>query len=216
MPGRVSPARSRCRHSLADVGDLGAVAAGRCPDAPECPFGGDPDPLGEDTLGLLDDDTAATRHDHRPYATRGRRETMLMALADRWRLPCMRSWCSGTRRGPSCSPERPRWPMRCGPRSARRRAASYRSNWTYSTTSARTAGHQRSSSEGLLGVLPTRDTSIAGEQQPPRRPRSDERGEMIEIDGSRYAGSGSIVRQAVAYAALTGQAVEVSIRGVRG
>ncbi len=39
---------------------------------------------------------------------------------------------------------------------------------------------------------------------------------MIEIDGSRYAGSGSIVRQAVAYAALTGQAVEVSIRGVRG
>lgn len=32
---------------------------------------------------------------------------------------------------------------------------------------------------------------------------------MIEIDGSRYAGSGSIVRQAVAYAALTGRAVAV-------
>ena len=32
---------------------------------------------------------------------------------------------------------------------------------------------------------------------------------MIEIDGSRYAGSGSIVRQAVAYAAVTGQAVQV-------
>jgi RNA 3'-terminal phosphate cyclase (ATP) len=33
---------------------------------------------------------------------------------------------------------------------------------------------------------------------------------MIEIDGSRYSGSGSIVRQAVAYAALTGRAVHVS------
>lgn len=32
---------------------------------------------------------------------------------------------------------------------------------------------------------------------------------MIEIDGSRYSGSGTIVRQAVAYAALTGQAVHV-------
>ncbi len=32
---------------------------------------------------------------------------------------------------------------------------------------------------------------------------------MIEIDGSLHAGSGTIVRQAVAYAALTGQAVRV-------
>ena len=32
---------------------------------------------------------------------------------------------------------------------------------------------------------------------------------MLEIDGSRYSGSGSIVRQAVAFAALTGTAVHV-------
>ena len=32
---------------------------------------------------------------------------------------------------------------------------------------------------------------------------------MIHVDGSRYAGSGSIVRQAAVYAALTGQPVEV-------
>lgn len=32
---------------------------------------------------------------------------------------------------------------------------------------------------------------------------------MLEIDGSRYAGSGTIVRQAVAYAALTGQPIRV-------
>ncbi len=32
---------------------------------------------------------------------------------------------------------------------------------------------------------------------------------MIEIDGSRYSGSGTIVRQAVAYAALTGEAVHI-------
>jgi len=31
----------------------------------------------------------------------------------------------------------------------------------------------------------------------------------LEIDGSQYAGSGSIVRQAVAYAALTGQSIHV-------
>ncbi len=32
---------------------------------------------------------------------------------------------------------------------------------------------------------------------------------MLEIDGSRYSGSGSIVRQAVAFAALTGRAIRV-------
>ena len=32
---------------------------------------------------------------------------------------------------------------------------------------------------------------------------------MLEIDGSRYSGSGAIVRQAVAFAALTGQAVHI-------
>lgn len=32
---------------------------------------------------------------------------------------------------------------------------------------------------------------------------------MIEIDGSRYSGSGTIVRQGVAFAALTGQAVHI-------
>lgn len=33
---------------------------------------------------------------------------------------------------------------------------------------------------------------------------------MIEIDGSRYSGSGTIVRQATAFAALTGQAVHIT------
>lgn len=32
---------------------------------------------------------------------------------------------------------------------------------------------------------------------------------MIEIDGSQYSGSGTIVRQAVAFSALTGQAVHI-------
>ena len=32
---------------------------------------------------------------------------------------------------------------------------------------------------------------------------------MLEIDGSRYSGSGTIVRQAVMFAALTGQAVHI-------
>jgi RNA 3'-terminal phosphate cyclase (ATP) len=38
---------------------------------------------------------------------------------------------------------------------------------------------------------------------------------MIEIDGSRYSGSGTIVRQAVAFAALTGQAVHLVKARVR-
>ncbi|HXV85022.1 MAG TPA: RNA 3'-terminal phosphate cyclase [Candidatus Binatia bacterium] len=38
---------------------------------------------------------------------------------------------------------------------------------------------------------------------------------MLEIDGSRYSGSGAIVRQAVAFAALTGNAVHVTNIRVR-
>jgi hypothetical protein len=38
---------------------------------------------------------------------------------------------------------------------------------------------------------------------------------MIEIDGSRYSGSGTIVRQAVTFAALTGQAVHLVKARVR-
>jgi RNA 3'-terminal phosphate cyclase (ATP) len=38
---------------------------------------------------------------------------------------------------------------------------------------------------------------------------------MLEIDGSRYSGSGTIVRQAVAFAALTGQAVHLVKARVR-
>lgn len=38
---------------------------------------------------------------------------------------------------------------------------------------------------------------------------------MLEIDGSRYSGSGTIVRQAVVFAALTGQAVHVVKARVR-
>ncbi|MCP9439981.1 MAG: RNA 3'-terminal phosphate cyclase [Nitrospira sp.] len=38
---------------------------------------------------------------------------------------------------------------------------------------------------------------------------------MIEIDGSRYAGSGTIVRQAVAFAALTGQPLHIINARVR-
>ena len=38
---------------------------------------------------------------------------------------------------------------------------------------------------------------------------------MIEIDGSRYSGSGTIVRQAVAFAALTGQDVHITNARVR-
>lgn len=38
---------------------------------------------------------------------------------------------------------------------------------------------------------------------------------MLEIDGSRYSGSGTIVRQAVVFAALTGQAVHIVKARVR-
>lgn len=38
---------------------------------------------------------------------------------------------------------------------------------------------------------------------------------MIEIDGGRYSGSGTIVRQAVAFSALTGQAVHIVNARVR-
>jgi hypothetical protein len=34
---------------------------------------------------------------------------------------------------------------------------------------------------------------------------------MLEIDGSRYSGSGAIVRQAVGFAALTGTAMHWSV-----
>ena len=38
---------------------------------------------------------------------------------------------------------------------------------------------------------------------------------MIEIDGSRYSGSGTIVRQSVLFSALTGQAVHIVNARVR-
>ena len=38
---------------------------------------------------------------------------------------------------------------------------------------------------------------------------------MLEIDGSRYSGSGTIVRQAMVFAALTGQAVHIVKARVR-
>src|ERR1044071_8848773 len=49
----------------------------------------------------------------------------------------------------------------------------------------------------------------------PHGPEQSRGGTMLEIDGSRYSGSGTIVRQAVVFAALTGQAVHIVKARVR-
>jgi hypothetical protein len=70
-------------------------------------------------------------------------------------------------------------------------------------------GSRRRGTGGIRGRTALPGPQITGKVETSGRIRWRRRTGVIEIDGSLYSGSGTIVRQAVAYAALTGQPVRV-------